>query len=133
MLIIPAIDLKDGEVVRYTRGRFNKKVYSADPVSVALNWQRQGAKFMHVVDLDAALTGKAKNLKLIKKIIAATKIPLEVSGGIRDLAMIKKILNLGASQVVLGTKAIEDTGFLSKAKRNTAAKSPWQWMSHQEV
>jgi|SRR3989338_73720 len=115
MLIIPAIDLKDGEVVRYTRGRFNKKVYSADPVSVALNWQRQGAKFMHVVDLDAALTGKAKNLKLIKKIIAATKIPLEVSGGIRDLAMIKKILNLGASQVVLGTKAIEDTGFLSKA------------------
>lgn len=122
MLIIPAIDLKDGEVVRYTRGRFNKKVYSADPVSVALNWQRQGAKFIHLVDLDAAMTGKAKNLKLIKKIIAAIKIPFEVSGGIRDLATVKKIIALGASQVVLGTKAIEDIGFLAKAVKEFGRK-----------
>src|SRR3990167_4742324 len=99
MLIIPAIDLKDGEVVRYTRGRFNKRVYSADPVSVALNWQSQGAKFMHLVDLDAAMTGKAKNLKLIKKFIA-----------------------LGASRVVLGTKAIEDIGFLAKAVKEFGCK-----------
>ncbi|OGX24230.1 MAG: 1-(5-phosphoribosyl)-5-[(5-phosphoribosylamino)methylideneamino]imidazole-4-carboxamide isomerase [Omnitrophica WOR_2 bacterium RIFCSPHIGHO2_02_FULL_45_21] len=122
MLIIPAIDLKDGEVVRYTRGRFNKRVYSADPVSVALNWQSQGAKFMHLVDLDAAMTGKAKNLKLIKKIIAVSKIPLEVSGGIRDLAMIKKFIALGASRVVLGTKAIEDIGFLAKAVKEFGRK-----------
>lgn len=122
MLIIPAIDLKDGQVVRYTKGRFNKRVYSADPVSVALNWQRQGARFMHLVDLDAAMTGKAKNLKLIKKIIAAIKIPFEVSGGVRDLAMIKKLITLGASQVVLGTKAIEDIGFLAKAVKKYGGK-----------
>lgn len=115
MLIIPAIDLKDGKVVRYTKGRFNKKVYSDDPLSVALSWQRQGAEFMHVVDLDAAMTGKAKNLKLIKKIIAESKIPLEVSGGIREPGMIEKIIEFGASRVVLGTKAIEDASFLSKA------------------
>lgn len=122
MLIIPAIDLKDGQVVRYTKGRFNKKVYSDDPLSVALNWQRQGAEFMHLVDLDAAMTGKAKNLKLIKKIIAASKIPLEVSGGIRDLRMIEKIIKFGASRVVLATKAIEDPSFLSKAVKKYAGQ-----------
>lgn len=115
MLIIPAIDLKDGAVVRYTRGRFNKKVYSADPVSVALDWQSQGAKFMHVVDLDAALTGKPKNLKLIKRIIETIGIPVEVSGGIRDLGIIEKIIKFGARRVVVGTKAIEDISFLAKA------------------
>lgn len=122
MLIIPAIDLKDGKVVRYTKGRFNKTIYSEDPVSVALDWQRQGAKFLHLVDLDGAMTGKQENLKLIQKIIEAIKVPAEVSGGIRNLAMIKKIIALRASRVVLGTKAIEDFGFLAKAVKRFGRK-----------
>ena len=115
MLIIPAIDLKDGQVVRYTRGKLNKKVYSDNPVAVALSWQGQGAKFLHLVDLDGAMSGKQKNLSIIKKIIKAIKIPVEVSGGIRELLTIKKIIALGASRVSLGTKAIEDIDFLKKA------------------
>ncbi|MEW6171055.1 MAG: HisA/HisF-related TIM barrel protein, partial [Candidatus Omnitrophota bacterium] len=63
MLIIPAIDLRSGKVVRLTKGKFNQKTYSLEPLKVALSWQRQGAKLIHVVDLDGAITGKPKNLK----------------------------------------------------------------------
>ncbi len=122
MLIIPAIDLKDGEVVRYTKGRFNKNVYSTDPLSVAFNWQSQGAHFLHLVDLDGAMTGKQGNLKIIGKIIEAVKVPAEVSGGVRDLATVKKIIALGAGRVVLGTKAIEDISFLAKAVKRFGRK-----------
>ena len=115
MLIIPAIDLKDGQVVRYTRGKLNKKVYSDNPVAVALSWQGQGAKFLHLVDLDGAILGQQKNLNIIKKIIKAIKIPAEVSGGIRELLTIKKIIAFGATRVSLGTKAIENLDFLKKA------------------
>jgi len=115
MIIIPAIDLKDGKVVRYTKGKFNKKVYSSDPVAVALEWQRQGAEFLHIVDLDGALYSRQKNLPIIKKIIRALDIPVEVGGGIRDLKTIKRILDMGARRVVLGTRALEDIDFLRKA------------------
>ena len=122
MLIIPAIDLKDAQVVRYTKGRLNKKVYSDNPVAVALGWQAQGAKFLHVVDLDGAFTGKQKNLGVIKKIIKALSIPVEVSGGIRDLETLKKIIALGAKRVVLGTRAIEDLSFLKMTIETFGAK-----------
>lgn len=115
MLIIPAIDLKDGQVVRYAKGRLNKTVYSSEPAAVALDWQRQGARFLHLVDLDGAMSGRQKNLKFIKKIIKAVKIPVEVGGGIRDLGTIKKIITYGAERVILGTRAIEDIGFLENA------------------
>lgn len=112
MIIIPAIDIKDGKVVRFTKGKFNKKVYSLDPVKTALEWQCQGARFLHLVDLDGAMFHNAKNLPIIKKIIKALKIPVEVGGGIRDVEAIKKIIGMGAKRVVLGTKAIEDSDFL---------------------
>ena len=115
MLIIPAIDLKDGRVVRYTKGRLNKKVYSFDPVSAALDWQDQGAKFLHLVDLDGAFCGRQKNLKVIKKIIQKINIPAEAGGGIRDLSAIKKVIDCGVQRVILGTRAIEDIDFLSQA------------------
>ena len=115
MLIIPAIDLKDGRVVRYTKGRLNKKVYSSDPVSVALDWQEQGAKFLHLVDLDGAFSGTQKNLKVIKKIIKKINIPVEAGGGIRDLSAIKKVIDCGVKRVILGTRAIEDVDFLSRS------------------
>ena len=115
MLILPAIDLKDGQVVRYTKGRLHKKVYSDDPLSIALSWQAQGAEFLHLVDLDGAMTGVQKNLSIIKKITKTLKIPVEVGGGIRDLTAVKKVIGSGAERIILGTKAIEDFGFLEKA------------------
>lgn len=122
MLIIPAIDLKDGQVVRYTQGRLNKKVYSDDAVEVALNWQRQGAKYLHLVDLDGAMTGVQKNLTIIKRIIQAVRIPVEAGGGLRDLAAIKKLAAIGAKRVIVGTKAIEDIHFLEEALRQFGNK-----------
>ncbi len=115
MLIIPAIDLKDHKVVRYTKGRLNKKIYSSDPVSRALDWQRQGARLLHLVDLDGAMTGRQKNIRVIGDIIKAIRIPAEVGGGIRSLEAARKILDCGAKRVILGTKAIEDPDFLKEA------------------
>ena len=115
MLIIPAIDLKEGLVVRYTKGRLNKKIYSHDPIGTALSWQAQGGKLLHVVDLDGAMTGRRLNFHIITRIVKSLKIPVEVSGGIRSLDAVRKIIGIGAQRVVLGTKAIEDIAFLRDA------------------
>ncbi|MDP1853254.1 MAG: 1-(5-phosphoribosyl)-5-[(5-phosphoribosylamino)methylideneamino]imidazole-4-carboxamide isomerase [Candidatus Omnitrophota bacterium] len=116
MLIIPAIDIKDGKVVRLWQGDFNKiKAYSDSPESVALEWQRQGAKFLHIVDLDGACSGKLENLSAIKKIAKIIKIPFEVGGGIRSLTTIKQLINLGVKRIVLGTKVLQDKNFLKEA------------------
>jgi len=115
MLIIPAIDLKDGAVVRFVQGKFSKKVYSKDPVKVARHWVSQGAKFLHVVDLDGAFSGIPKNLKLVKDIARGVSVPVEFGGGVRNLEAIKNILKIGVARVVLGTKAVEDATFLKKA------------------
>ncbi|OQB10046.1 MAG: 1-(5-phosphoribosyl)-5-((5-phosphoribosylamino)methylideneamino) imidazole-4-carboxamide isomerase [Candidatus Omnitrophica bacterium ADurb.Bin205] len=115
MLIIPAIDLKDGAVVRLVQGKFNKKVYSRDAVKVARHWVRQGAKFLHLVDLDGAFSGKPKNFNLVRDIVKNISVPVELGGGIRSLAAIRSILNSGVARVVLGTRAVEDAGFLKKA------------------
>ncbi|TAN60601.1 1-(5-phosphoribosyl)-5-[(5-phosphoribosylamino)methylideneamino]imidazole-4-carboxamide isomerase [bacterium] len=122
MIIIPAIDLKDGKAVRYRKGKYEKKVYSSNPVEAALEWQRQGAQFLHLVDLDGAFTGKQKNLKLIEKITRSLKIPVEVSGGVRALDVAEKIFNFGAKRVILGTRAIEDIGFLKACIKKFGAK-----------
>jgi phosphoribosylformimino-5-aminoimidazole carboxamide ribotide isomerase len=115
MLIIPAIDLKDGCVVRYVQGRRDKKVYSRDPLKTAKHWMKQGAKLIHVVDLDGANTGTFKNLEIIKKIAEDIDVPLEFGGGVRKIEAIRKLLDLGIQRVVLGTRAIEDKDFLKKA------------------
>lgn len=116
MLIIPAIDIKDGKVVRLWQGDFNKiKAYSDSPESVALEWQKQSAKFLHIVDLDGACTGKLQNLPVLKRIAKAIKIPFEVGGGIRSLATIKQLINLGVERIVLGTKVLQDKNFLKEA------------------
>ena len=115
MLIIPAIDLKDGAVVRFVQGKFKKKVYSDDPVSVACHWESLGAKFLHVVDLDGAISGIPKNLELVNDITSKVSIPVEFGGGVRSIEAITKILKAGVARVVLGTKAIEDNNFLREA------------------
>ncbi|MBM3243655.1 MAG: 1-(5-phosphoribosyl)-5-[(5-phosphoribosylamino)methylideneamino]imidazole-4-carboxamide isomerase [Candidatus Omnitrophica bacterium] len=115
MLIIPAIDLKDGLVVRFVQGKFSKKVYSTNPLKVARHWEKQGAKFLHIVDLDGAFTGSIKNLNLVKRIVKAISIPVQFGGGVRSLKTINDLLSIGVKRVVLGTKAVEDESFLKKA------------------
>ena len=115
MLIIPAIDLKDGCVVRLVRGKLDDvKVYSKDPLKTAKHWVKQGAALIHIVDLDGASTGVAKNLDIVKRIIGEISVPVEFGGGIRDISTIETLCGLGVSRVVLGTKAVEDTDFLKE-------------------
>ena len=114
MLIIPAIDLKNGKVVRLRQGRFQQEtVYSSDPVSTARHWKRQGAKYLHVVDLDGARYGRVRHLELIKKMVKAVKIPIEFGGGLRQSKSIKQVLDCGVKRVVLGTK-LQDEEFLRR-------------------
>lgn len=116
MIVIPAVDIRDGKVVRLFRGDFSKETaYSDDPVKTALKWQSEGAKRLHVVDLDGALEGKLKNLNWIRKITASIDVPVEVGGGIRTESELRTIVNAGASYAILGTKACEDEEFLKKA------------------
>lgn len=113
MLIIPAVDLKNGRVVRLFQGDQNKeKVYSDDPVDVAKDWESQGAELIHVVDLDGAFTGSPKNLDALEKVVKDVSIPIEFGGGIRTEESISKLLNLGVYRVVLGTVAFEDRALL---------------------
>lgn len=116
MTIIPAIDIRNGKVVRLFRGDFSREtIYSDDPVKAALKWQGEGAKRLHVVDLDGALEGKLKNLNWIRKITASIDIPVEVGGGIRTAQEVTAVIKGGASYAILGTKACEDEEFLRKA------------------
>lgn len=109
MLIIPAIDIKNGKCVRLTQGDFAKQiVYSNDPVAMAKKWQSEGAKMLHVVDLDGAKNGKPVNITIIKKIAKAVEIPIQVGGGIRNEKIIKNLLTADVSKVVLGTIALEN-------------------------
>lgn len=123
MLIIPAIDLRGGKVVRLFQGKFNReKVYSSDPVKVAKHWARQGAQFLHIVDLDGALNGTPKNLKAVKEISVKIGMPFEFGGGVRSIEMISKLFELGAQRVVLGTRAASDAAFLKRAKKKFGEK-----------
>jgi phosphoribosylformimino-5-aminoimidazole carboxamide ribotide isomerase len=118
MLIIPAIDLKEGKCVRLEQGLMDKAtVYSDDPATTARHWESQGAELLHVVDLDGAFAGAPKNLDAIKAIRAAIKIPIEVGGGIRDMATIRTLVSIGINRIILGTAAIENTAFVQEACR----------------
>lgn len=117
MLIIPAIDLQDGCVVRLTEGYRDKKIYSRNPVITAKHWVKQGAQILHVVDLDAAMSGVLKNIDAVKAITKAVDVPVEFGGGVRSLGTIRELLKAGVYRVVLGTKAVEDKDFLEKAFR----------------
>jgi phosphoribosylformimino-5-aminoimidazole carboxamide ribotide isomerase len=123
MLIIPAIDLRGGKVVRLFQGKFDRqKVYSADPVKVAKHWAKQGAKFLHIVDLDGASTGALKNIEVLKRIIDQVGIGVEFGGGVRSAETISKLLNLGVERVILGTRAACDAKFLKQAWKKFGAK-----------
>lgn len=116
MLVIPAIDLKDGQCVRLLQGRKeDATVYSNDPAAVAKKWESYGARLLHIVDLDGAFTGSQKNIDSIRQIRAAVKMDLEVGGGIRNIDRIDILMDLGINRVIMGTVAIENPEIVKKA------------------
>jgi phosphoribosylformimino-5-aminoimidazole carboxamide ribotide isomerase len=116
MLIIPAIDLKDGVCVRLLQGRKEDvTVYSKDPAATAKKWENMGAKVLHVVDLDGAFSGSQKNFDRIVEIRKSVKMIIEVGGGIRNLATVDKLVSAGINRVIIGTAAIEDPAFVMEA------------------
>ncbi len=115
MLIIPAIDIKDGKCVRLYQGDFAQvTVFSDDPVEVARRWRDEGAKYLHLVDLDGSKAGRPVNLAVIERIVAACGLPIEVGGGIRTEATVSELLGLGVDRVVLGTAAVKDPALVAQ-------------------
>lgn len=118
MLIIPAIDIKEGKCVRLTRGDFaQKKIYLDNPCDMAVIWRKQNAKMLHVVDLDAALTGEMVNFEKIREIVGMLDIPIQVGGGIRSVEAVRKYLEIGVSRVVIGSAAVTDPGLVADLLR----------------
>ncbi|MCE1273730.1 MAG: 1-(5-phosphoribosyl)-5-[(5-phosphoribosylamino)methylideneamino]imidazole-4-carboxamide isomerase [Chlorobiaceae bacterium] len=115
MLIIPAIDIKEGKCVRLTRGDFaQKKIYLDNPSDMAVIWRKQNAKMLHVVDLDAALTGEMVNFEKIREIVGILDIPIQVGGGIRSAEAVRKYLEIGVSRVVIGSAAVTNPGLVAE-------------------
>ncbi len=109
MLIIPAIDLKDGKCVRLYQGDYNQvTVFSDDPAEFGRRWRDEGAKYLHLVDLDGAKAGKPVNLAVVQQIMEASGLPVELGGGVRDEATVEELLNLGIDRVILGTVALRN-------------------------
>ena len=124
MLVIPAIDLKDGQAVRLYKGDYNQKtVYSNNPEELAKEFETMGAKWLHVVDLDGAKDGKCINLETIRKIKQTTNMSLELGGGIRNMETVALYLDeVGIDRVILGTASINDPQFLKEAISKYGAK-----------
>jgi phosphoribosylformimino-5-aminoimidazole carboxamide ribotide isomerase len=115
MLLIPAIDLKDGKCVRLFKGRFDKTtVYGDDPAAMAERWAEAGAELIHLVDLDASL-GKTTNRAAIKAIRDRVKVPLELGGGIKDLGAVEYFLDLGIERLIMGTAISENPDLVRKS------------------
>ncbi len=116
MLVYAAIDLSEGQVVRLHRGeRERKTVYGDDPAAMARQWVEQGATFLHVVDLDGSFDGVPRNLDSVAAICAATGVPVQVGGGIRDGATIGQYFAAGVARVILGTAAVRDREFVAES------------------
>lgn len=144
MIVIPAVDISEGQVVRLKRGDMAQRtVYSDDPVAVARKWADQGAEILHVVDLDGAMAGEPRNLEALAAIAAAVETPVEFGGGLRSLEHVRAARDAGARWIVLGTAAIVDRKFLADAggmlgddlvvaidaRDGKVAVEGWQWTS----
>lgn len=116
MLIFPAIDIRDGKCVRLFKGDFAQEtVFSDKPAQMAQKWESQGAKFLHLVDLDGALAGAPRNLDTVREILAAVNIPVELGGGIRTMENIDEVLALGVRRVILGSVAVRNPALVKEA------------------
>jgi len=116
VLLIPAIDLKDGRCVRLRQGDMRREtIYSEDPVAVALQWEQLGAPLLHVVDLNGAIEGRPANLAQIEAILNAVSVPIQVGGGVRTRDTVRTYLGCGAKRVVMGTAVLQDRAVLEDA------------------
>ena len=118
MDIIPAIDLREGKAVRLFQGDYSREtVFDEDPVQVAVRWESEGARRLHVVDLDGARTGVPAQTEIVQRILESTSIPMQLGGAIRSMDDIRRLLDLGIDRVVLGTVAVEDPDLVVDACR----------------
>lgn len=116
MIILPAIDIKNGKCVRLVRGNFNKSTeYKKSPLEQSVEFSDLGFKNMHLIDLDGALDGKSINKNIIEKIIKKNNLKVQVGGGIRTLKNIKEWINIGVDKVIIGTAAVDNISFLQEA------------------
>ena len=116
MIVLPAIDIKEGKCVRLYQGDFDRlTAYDADPVQVARRWQAAGASWLHVVDLDGALNGYPANLEVIRRIRSAVTLHIECGGGMRTLDAMQRMLDMGIDRIILGTIALTDPDLLQAA------------------
>lgn len=123
MIIIPAIDIKDGKCVRLAQGKFDHVTkYADNPVDVALRWKEQGAEVIHIVDLDGSVVGKPRNVDIILEIAQTIDVPVQLGGGIRNMETIEFYLGNGVSSVILGTAAVHDKEFVRKAGKKYPGK-----------
>jgi len=115
MLIIPAIDIKEGKCVRLREGQLeDMEIFSDDPILMAVKWVNKGAKMLHAVDLDGAFYGKLTNISVIERIVKMINVPVQVGGGIRSYKEVKKLLDLGVSRIILGTILWKDKTLTKK-------------------
>ncbi len=122
MLIVPAIDLKEGRCVRLWQGKKERQtIYSEDPLAVARGWVEAGAQRLHVVDLDGAWEGKPRHLGLVERMAREVNVPLELGGGIRDLSILRKIFKKGIDYAIVGSRALSLT-FMERACREFGSK-----------
>jgi phosphoribosylformimino-5-aminoimidazole carboxamide ribotide isomerase len=118
MMIIPAVDIKDGRCVRLLQGEMDKEtVFSNDPAAMARRWQAKGAELIHLVDLNGAVDKKPRNLSTIEAILAGVRVPVQLGGGIRDMATIETYISKGVARIVLGTEAIRNPELVVHAAR----------------
>jgi phosphoribosylformimino-5-aminoimidazole carboxamide ribotide isomerase len=116
MILLPAIDIRGGQAVRLQQGAFDsEKVYDADPLEAALRWAADGARALHVVDLDGARSGEQGNLEHVRRICAEVTIPVQVGGGLRTMEAVHRTIEAGVTRVVLGTAAFRDVDLLDTA------------------
>jgi phosphoribosylformimino-5-aminoimidazole carboxamide ribotide isomerase len=118
VIIIPAIDLREGRCVRLVQGDFARMtVYDEDPVRVACDWKARGAERLHVVDLDGSLAGRPRHARVIRDIVTATGLSVQVGGGIRELETVETYLRIGVRWAIIGTAALREPAFLREACR----------------
>ena len=123
MKIIPAVDIKNGKCVRLAQGKADQEtIYSDHPQGMADHWDEEGAKLIHVVDLDGAFEGSPKNSKIVKEIIYSSSVDIQVGGGIRTLSAIEEYVNAGVYRIILGTIAQKEPEFVEQACKKFPGK-----------
>lgn len=123
MIIFPAIDIRGGKCVRLIQGDYSKEtIYGDSAVEMARLWENKGAMYIHIVDLDGAKSGRSQNAHVIQQIAAEVNVPIQVGGGIRSMEVIRQYLSYGVTRVILGTSAIDNLSFVTKAAKAFPSK-----------